>query len=223
MKMHCGAVLIALAGLLASTTALARGPMNPDGYLQVYVGSDRLRLEASGDSANFNGVDFGFAARGVVGIGSGFLIDAEYGQGKGSKNGVDLKLDRFDLGLGYLGKVGHESSWFVEGVYTHPKFEASFGGSSDSSSKDGIGVKGGFLWPFADAWISKLSLGYNRISDKDGDGEINQGTLEGAIGYKFTPNFGLLAGVRGDSYVFSDNSDDKINFSSVRLIGTYNF
>jgi hypothetical protein len=157
----------------------------------------------------------------------GLLIDLDYGRDQATINDLDVTRQQGEVGIGYLGPIWRYSSWYVEAVYAHVEFENSSpslcGGTCLTEQHDGVGAKGGIIWPFGDQWYSTLSAGYISMAAHDGFDGLGESLVNASIGYMINPSFSV--GVRAEYLAYSDRNDNSAeqDFASWRAFVSYHF
>jgi hypothetical protein len=157
----------------------------------------------------------------------GLILDAEFNRDSSHIVDIDETRQQIDLGAGYLGSIGEQSSWFIEGVFAHVAFNAqelaTCVGNCGSEQHDGLGVKAGIIWPFADLWVATVSGGYIDMGGSSGFNPTNEASIDGSIGYKI--NAQLTVGARTDytSYVDRYDTGFERDFFSWRGFVSYHF
>lgn len=228
-KLWTAAMLgVSATGLCISTSASARGDAFPDSFIAISGGSGTLNASSSGGSTgSISGTAYGIALRKT--FAKAGVIDVGYDRYNGSKNGVDLTADRIDAGIGFLGGVGADSSLLMEAVYSAPKLKSkssvACGGDCGEGSKHGFGIKAGFIVPIGTSFISSLTVQLLKIEAASGDPIQGQATIEGSVGYKISPAFGVHGVFRRDAYENKGNEPgaSKLFASSFRGMLSYNF
>jgi hypothetical protein len=196
------------------------------GYYSDYCGGYYDR------SNTYSGPEFGVDARIVTS--SGFLFDLSAEHARVSDYGDAFLEQQITAGLGYEGRIGRRSRWYVEGFYQYYQLGEDFNGCDYSCNgwykANGGGVKGGFSWSFTDRFFSTVNLRASYLSGKDSGANLVQAKLDGSVGYMITENFSAAIGAssqaiqqvhdRGyyDDYSYSyDHSDDTLSHTSVFL------
>lgn len=176
-------------------------------------------------SSSATGGSFGASARWQ--LAPHLIIDADYGHDQATIDDLDLTRQEIQVGAGFLGDIGVRSSWYAEAVYAHVQFDTSSaglcGGDCPTERHDGVGVKGGFVWPFAERWYATLGGGYIWMNSEAGFDGVAEGLLNGAVGYRVSSN--LSVGVRTDVEAYVDRNDTRYetDFSSARAFVSYHF
>jgi len=241
------AALFALASTLFSLDcAMAAPPDGPASSISVYAGGAFMR-QYSNDCGNYDyddcdgyydrsdtysGPEFGADARIVMA--SGLLFDLSAEHARVSDHGDAFLEQQFTAGLGYEGRIGRFSSWYVEGFYQYYRLGEDFDGCNYSCNgwytANGGGAKGGFNWRFADRFFGALNLRVAYLSGKDSDVDLVEAKLDGSVGYMLTDNFSVAIGASSqaiqqtndrryydDDGYYDGYSDDTVSHTSVFL------
>jgi hypothetical protein len=157
----------------------------------------------------------------------GLIFDLDYGRDQSSLNDLTITRQQGDFGLGYMGAVGRYSNWYVEAVYSHLQFQNSSqslcGGDCLTETHDGVGVKGGFIFPLGDQWYSSLSAGYISMAAHNGFDGLGESLVNASIAYRLNPE--LSIGVRAEFMAYVDRGDNGLeeDFASWRAFVSYHF
>jgi hypothetical protein len=155
------------------------------------------------------------------------LLDLDYGADRATFGDLDLTRQQADVALGFLGSIGRYSSWYVEAVYGHVQFQTSSpslcGGDCLTEQHDGVGVKGGFIWPFAYHWYTSLSAGYISMGAHNGFDGLAESLINASIGYRLNSDFSV--GVRTEYMAYVERNDTGLeqDFASWRAFVSYHF
>ena len=239
------ALFTMVATLSLWNPAVAAPPDGPANSISVYAGGAFMREyydncgyydDCDGyydRSDTYSGPEFGLDARFV--LPSGLLFDLSVEHARVSDNGDAFLEQQFTAGLGYEGRIGRHSSWYVEGFYQYYRLGEDFGGCDYSCNgwykANGGGVKGGLNWRFADRFFGTVNLRVSYLSGKDDDLDLTQAKLDAAIGYMLTDNFSVAVGAASqamqqtndhryrDNYDYEygnyyDHSDDTLSHTS---------
>jgi hypothetical protein len=190
----------------ASSINLSNGYYDYYGYYNNYNSSS---ADGGGGGANVR-----FIAR------NGFMFDATFNSDKADIGDGNMRINQGTAGLGYLAYLRSGATWYAEAMYTtfQPRLTSNYlcGGSCGTVTYNGGGVKGGFMWPFAGRWYATLDAGVAGLHGPSGTNSITQGILGGAVGYKFTPNFGVNLGILSNAWV-NGNSNYDDNSSTISV------
>jgi hypothetical protein len=155
------------------------------------------------------------------------LIDLDYGRDQATIDDLDVTRQQAEAGIGYLGPIWRYSSWYVEAVYAHVEFQNSSpslcGGDCLTERHDGVGVKGGIIWPFDDQWYASLTAGYLSMAAHDGFDGLGESLVNASIGYLINSSFSV--GVRGEYLAYTDRNNNSVeqDFASWRAFVSYHF
>jgi hypothetical protein len=221
-------IVASVWGLAAPTVAHASDEDTFSGsYVSIGGGVDEVsdRVGRFLESETNQGGSLGADAR--FNILDGLIIDLDYGRDESSLNDLTLTRQQGDVGVGYLGPIGRYSSWYIEAIYAHLELHSSSaslcGGDCLSETHDGVGVKGGFIFPLGEQWYSSISAGYISMAAHDGFDGLGESLVNASIGYRFTPSLSL--GVRGEFIAYVDRGDAGLeeDFASWRAFVSYHF
>jgi hypothetical protein len=157
----------------------------------------------------------------------GLIIDLDYGRDQATLSDLDITRQQAEVGIGYLGPIWRSSSWYVEAVYAHLEFETSSpslcGGDCLTEQHNGVGAKGGIIWPISYQWYTSLSAGYISMAAHDGYDGLGETLVNASIGYLINPSFSV--GVRGEYLAYVDRNDtaSEQDFASWRAFVSYHF
>ncbi len=223
--------------------ALAAAPDGPASSVEVYAGGAFMRqyyddcgyYQGCGGgyydrSDTYSGPEFGADARFV--FTSGLLIDLSAEHARVSDYGDAFLEQQFTAGLGYEGRIGRRSSWYVAGFYQYYRLGENVDGCDYSCNgwykANGGGAKGGATWYFSDRFFGSLNLRVSYLSGKDSDIDLVQAKVDGSVGYMITNNFSVSIGAasqaiqqtndRYDNYnngYYYDRSNDTLSHTSV--------
>jgi hypothetical protein len=225
---------LALAVLAASVwgaTAVnsARADDEPfaGSYVSVGGGVDEVsdRVGRFLQSESNQGSSLGADAR--LNVLDGLIVDLDYGRDESSLNDLSIIRQQGDLGVGFLAPIGRYSSWYLEAVYAHLQFHTSSaslcGGDCLTESHDGVGVKGGFIFPLGDQWYSTISAGYISLAAHNGFDALGESLVNASVGYRV--NDSVSIGVRAEFLAYVDRGDGGLeeDFASWRAFVSYHF
>jgi hypothetical protein len=229
MRRFLAAVLAAASVWGAAAPDSARADDKPfaGSYVSVGGGVDEVtdRVGRFLQSESNQGGSLGLDAR--VNILDGLIIDLNYARDEASLNDLTFTRQQGDLGVGYLGPIGRYSSWYIEAVYAHLQFHTSSlslcGGDCATEIHDGVGVKGGFIYPLGDQWYSTISAGYISMGAHNGFDGLGESQVAATIGYRVTDSFSV--GVRAEFLAYVDRGDAGLeeDFASWRAFVSYHF
>jgi hypothetical protein len=157
----------------------------------------------------------------------GLIVDLDYGRDESSLNDLTLTRQQGDLGVGLLAPIGRYSNWYIEAVYAHLQFHTSSrslcGGECLTETHDGVGVKGGFIFPLSDQWYSSISAGYISMAAHNGFDGLGESLVNASIGYRLSDSFSV--GVRAEFMAYVDRGDGGLeeDFASWRAFVSYHF
>jgi hypothetical protein len=133
--------------------------------------------------------------------------------------------------LGYEGRIGRRSSWYVAGFYQYYRLGENVDGCDYSCNgwykANGGGAKGGATWFFSDRFFGALNLRVSYLSGKDSDIDLVQAKVDGSVGYMLANNFSISIGAASqaiqqssDRYnnnngYYYDRSNDTLSHASV--------
>ncbi|MES2489969.1 MAG: hypothetical protein V4607_09250 [Pseudomonadota bacterium] len=222
---------LAFVGLmLVATSTAAIAENNRDSLSQFTVG-----IYGSSNSLDFGNSDL----KTFTGTGSGasiqfapnisdrnkMLFIADYAHENNEAYDVlEIISDRFNFTAGFMGGVGKNSHWFAGAKYSSHKLkQVESGYTLSSSTKTGFGATGGFIFPFADAWTIKGSIGASHFAAKDGDPALDLGVADAGIEFRPIPLLGLTLGAQANYYIDSDNDDNTLSLLSGRIGLNFHF
>jgi hypothetical protein len=157
----------------------------------------------------------------------GPIVDLSYGRDQSSLQDLTLTRQQADAGLGYLFHVGQFSSWYLEAVYARLQFHSDSqslcGGDCSTETHNGVGVKGGFIFPIGDQWYSTISAGYISMAMHDGFDGLGESLVNATIGYRLNSSFSV--GVRAEFLAYIDRGNEGLeeDFASWRAFVSYHF
>jgi hypothetical protein len=214
-------------GIAAPNSARADDEPFAGSYVSIGGGVDEVtdRVGRFLQSESNEGGSVGADAR--FNILDGLILDLDYGRDQSALNDLTLVRQQGDFGLGYMGRIGQYSNWYVEAVYAHLQFHSSgqslCGGDCLTETHDGVGVKGGFIFPLGDEWYSTISAGYISMAAHNGFDGLGESLVNASIGYRINPS--LSIGVRAEFMAYVDRGDAGLeeDFASWRAFVSYHF
>jgi hypothetical protein len=219
------AVFALLAAFSTWHCASAAPPEGPASTISVYAGGAFMRDyydncgyydDCGGyydSSDTYSGPEFGADARIVMPV--GLLLDLSAEHARVSDRGDTFLEQQFTAGLGYEGRIGRYSSWYVEGFYQYYRLGENFNGCDYSCNgwfkSNGGGAKGGATWRFSERFYGDLNLRISYLSGQDSDIDLVQAKLDGSMGYMITNNFSLAIGF--SSQALEQTNDRRYNYN----------
>jgi hypothetical protein len=222
-----GLLAASVWGLSLATSVRADDEPFAGSYLSIGGGVDEVtdRVGRFLQSETNEGGSVGADAR--LNVLDGLIVDLNYGRDQSSLNDLTITRQQGDLGIGYLGTIGRYSNWYLEAVYAHLEFQDNSqslcGGDCLTEIHDGVGVKGGFIFPLGDQWYSSVSAGYISMAAHNGFDGLGESLVNASIGYRLSPE--LSMGIRAEFMAYVDRGDHGLeeDFASWRAFVSYHF
>jgi hypothetical protein len=218
---------LSMGALLLPISVQAADDPFSNSYVSLSGGVSQItdRVGRFFNSESANGGSLGADLR--LNVIPGLVVDLDYGRDQATLGDLDITRQQGEIGIGYLGPAWGPSSWYVEAVYAHLEFQTNSpslcGGDCLSEQHDGVGVKGGFIWPIGYQWYTTISAGYISMGSHDGFDGLGESLVNASVGYKINPS--LSVGVRAEYLAYLDRNDTSLeeDFASWRAFVSYHF